>query len=150
MWQITNIVALIAIMKDKRFLVIWFRIWFMLFSEISFVYYVNKCMTCFHTLSSEWIGTCGQEYEIKVSYHNKLPLVGFAEKKNTSFHCWIMYLTFLSRSLHYNILTTTIYKPYLHIDPQSSTSFFQTFGASHNTKVCKIFATLEANMFVLF
>ena len=68
-----NSIPLIAIMKDKRFLVILFRIWFMLFSKISFVYYVNKCMTCFHILSSEWVWTCGQEYEIKASYHNKLP-----------------------------------------------------------------------------
>ena len=27
------------------------------------------------------VWTCRQEYEIKASYHNKLPLVGFAEKK---------------------------------------------------------------------
>ena len=38
-------------------------------------------MSCFRTLSSEGVWTCGQEYEIKASYHNKLPLVGFAEKK---------------------------------------------------------------------
>ena len=57
------------------------RFWFMLFSKISFVNYVNKCMNCSHALSSEWVWTCRQEYEIKASYHNKLPLVGFAEKK---------------------------------------------------------------------
>ena len=76
------------------------RFWFMLFSKISFVNYVNKYMNCSHTLSSEWVWTCGQEYELKASYHWQIT---FAEKKKYFFHCRIMYLTFLSRSLHNNI-----------------------------------------------
>ena len=81
------------------------RFWFMLFSKISFVNYVNKCMNCSHALSSEWVWTCGQEYEIKASYHWKIT---FAEKKKYFFHCRIMYLTLLSRSLHYNINNNNI------------------------------------------
>ena len=61
-------------MKDKRFFVIWFRI--LLFSYI--VKWVSLDLP-----PGIWI---------KASYHKKLPLVGFAEKKKY-FLSWLDYVS---------------------------------------------------------
>ena len=56
-----------------------------------FCYMISYFIVFIHCQVSEF-GLAAREYEIKASYHNKLPLVGFAEKKKY-FLSWLDYVS---------------------------------------------------------